>query len=577
MDKSVWKKRQPRNCFLHCCLALILFASGISSEARAQQWDVCSPSSEEKVELDALPKQTPDQTEWAFHQEELEAVQALRRQHPDDIFVARRYIEPMRWDRTERPKLIEEYKARYAAKPHSPTAAYLYGLALLGRESSESIKLLNGALEEDPKFPWPHIPLFRIYSSPVFRDKSKADMHLKAFLDECPASFEGYEELSRSDQDKDVVRNSAARLRALLEKREDLDAIAAYQTLWALEFQATPPAEYAALREQTARDVVRIRALNLQEKGQWYRTLEDGYKLTNDQKDADWAKEQREIHDPSPWAPASFSQWFEDHQSPGEDASAETRRAYYKELLAQTNRWIQERPNTAFLWGMRLNTLTELNGVSAAEVEKAADQYYQVAQKNAGPRGLASYYYFGLARALSKKHLQPSRVLEMAQKGLERSEIEEKDRVDDLYMDKEQIAQWRFYDAYEKVEGIGYVAGADIELKQANKAQIALSRMDEHLQELKSLAGDKSDRKDSYLEKVSVYWDHMGRLAELRQRKLDAMGFYENALLTRLEAKKKPVSGEKDELADDAKKLWSSLGGTEQGWTMWYGRRANDL
>ena len=34
---------------------------------------------------------------------------------------------------------------------------------------------------------------------------------------------------------------------------------------------------------------------------------------------------------------------------------------------------------------------------------------------------------------------------------------------------------------------------------------------------------------------------------------------------------------ETDELADEAKKLWGSLGGTEQAWSMWYGRRANEL
>jgi hypothetical protein len=576
MDKSLWKKRQRRNGFAHCCLPFILFASGISSQARAQQWDACAPSPEVKAALGALPKQTLDQTEWEFHQKELEAVQALRHQHPDDVFVERRYIDAMN-DRTERAKVIEEYKAMFTANPHSPTAAYLYGLALLGRESSESIKLLNGALEQDPKFPWPHIPLFRIYSSPVFRNKSKADVHLKAFLDGCPTSFEGYEELSRADVDKEVVRTSAARLRALLENRDDPDAIAAYQTLWALEFQATPPSEYAPLREQTARDVLRIRALNLQDKRQWYDALEDGYKLANDQKNADWAKEQREIHDPSLWAPASLSKWFEDHHSPGDDASEEIRHAYNKELLAQTNQWIKERPNATFIWGMRLDALTELNGVSPAEIEKAVDQYYQVAQRNAGARGLDSYEYFRLARALSKKHLQPSRVLEMAQKGLELSKTEEKEPFYDLYIDKERAAELRSYYASEKVDGLACVAAAHIELKQADKAQIALSRMDERLQELKSLAGEKSDRKDSYLEKVSAYWGHMGRLAELRQRKLDAMGFYENALLTRLDAKQKPVSGEKDELAEDAKKLWSSLGGTEQGWTMWYGRRANEL
>ena len=55
------------------------------------------------------------------------------------------------------------------------------------------------------------------------------------------------------------------------------------------------------------------------------------------------------------------------------------------------------------------------------------------------------------------------------------------------------------------------------------------------------------------------------------------MGFYENALLARLDAKQKPVPGEKDELAESAKELWSRMGGTSEGWTMWYARRANEL
>jgi len=58
---------------------------------------------------------------------------------------------------------------------------------------------------------------------------------------------------------------------------------------------------------------------------------------------------------------------------------------------------------------------------------------------------------------------------------------------------------------------------------------------------------------------------------------LDAMSFYENALLARLDAEQKPKAGHPDELAEDAKKLWASLGGTEAGWTMWYGRRADEL
>ena len=567
---------QLRISFVHGCLALMLFASGIFSLARAQQWDDCSPSSEVKAGLDALPEPSHELTEWEFHRKELEAVQALRRQHPDNVFIERRYMKSMH-DRVDRPGVIEEYKARYIASPGSPLAAYLYGVVLFGRDSPQSIKLLDSALEKDPQFPWPHIPLFWIYSAPVFRDRSKAEEHVRAFLAQCPASFEGYEQLARSDEDQAAVGKRAAQLRALIEKREDIDAIAAYRTLWTLEFKATPSSEYAGQRAQTARDIQRIRALNMQSKRQWYDVLEEGYKLTNDEKNATWAKEERASRDPSSWAPPSFIKWFEDHPYPAEDAPGKIRQTYNKDLLAQSSTWIQERPNDPFFLGMRLDALADLSGVSATEIEKAADKFFQVAQKNAGPRDLASWDYFKLAQALSRKHLQPSRVLEMAQKGLEVSEAEEKEGADDLYTDKERAVEVRFRGANYELSGLGYVSGAYIELKQPDKALIALSRMDERLQDLQSLVGENIERKESYLEQVSVYWGHMARLAELRQRKLDAMGFYENALLARLEAKQKPVPGEKDELAEDAKKLWSSLGGTDEGWTMWYGRRANDL
>src|SRR5216684_3977895 len=151
-----------RNRPLQCWLALVFFASSISAQSHAQQWDACNPSSEVKAALDLLPESAPDQTKWGFHQKELEAIQALRRQYPNDIFVERRYIEAVE-DRTERPRVIEEYKAKWMANSQNPLMPYLYGLVLIGPESSESIQLLNGALEKDPKFAWPHLSLAQIF------------------------------------------------------------------------------------------------------------------------------------------------------------------------------------------------------------------------------------------------------------------------------------------------------------------------------------------------------------------------------------------------------------------------------
>ena len=121
-----------------------------------------------KAALDALPEQTRVQTEWDILQKQLAAIQQLRRQFPSNVFVERRYMF-LRLDPREGKKIIKEYEAKFKVSPDSPLLAYLYGFSLLGRRSSESEKLLEDALQRDPKFPWPHLQLEWIYSSPVFR------------------------------------------------------------------------------------------------------------------------------------------------------------------------------------------------------------------------------------------------------------------------------------------------------------------------------------------------------------------------------------------------------------------------
>lgn len=566
--------RTRRRGFLGYCSLLILFVVSIQQRCRAQEPDVCTPGASVQAGLDALPKQTPEETDWGFHEKEVAAIQLLMRQQPDDIFVQGYYIRAMGYP-TERQKIIEEYKRKLAESGGSARMGYLYGLTLIGRQSAESIELLESALQKDPKFPWPHLGLVELYATPAFQDRVKADTHIKAFLDACPASFDGYQSLARFSDNKDIIRDGMANLRRVVEKRDDIHAVAAYQTLWDLEYKGTAQSEYEALRKKTAADVQRIRGLNLIDKKEWYETLEEGYKLANDPKSAAWAKDEKRKRYPSPWAPASYGKWSEDHKYPGEDAPAEARRAYYTDLLAQANKWVEERPNSTVMWFLRLDALSQLEGVSSTQIETAADQLFAVLQRNAGPPGLMSRDYFDIARTLSRKHLQPGRVLMMAQRGQEQAAIEQKDAYD-LYDDQIR-SENRFYEVFSNVEGVGLIAGAYIELKQPDKAQVTLGQMDERLQDLKSAAGEKKDRQRLYLGKLSGYWRDMARLAVLQERKLDAMAFYQNALLARLDAGERDIPGETDELAGEAKKLWTSLGGTEQAWTMWYGRRANEL
>jgi tetratricopeptide (TPR) repeat protein len=313
------------------CFSL-LWVGLAPGNAWAQSANVCGPAPAVKAALDQLPQQTPALTDWQFHEQSAAALQALLRQYPEDVFVQRAYISSM-GGRSDKDKVIAEYKARYERNPDNPQLAYLYGLGLLGRQSAEAIKLFSGALQKDPNFPWPHLQLVTIYSSPVFLDKEQRVAHLKAFLDACPTSLDGYEPLTRID-DKDLQLAYAAKLRNLLASRSDADAIGAYPTLWSLEFKAHPPSEYDPLRRQVGQDLERLRQLNHADKRQWYRALVDGYKLVNDQKQSDWAEEQEQVRFPTPWSLPAMSKWGKDHHYPGDDAPPDKKRALLQRSIA---------------------------------------------------------------------------------------------------------------------------------------------------------------------------------------------------------------------------------------------------
>jgi thiol-disulfide isomerase/thioredoxin len=551
---------------------------------RAQTYDACGPAPAVKAALDQLPRYpSPLQAEWQYFEQQGSIILPLLQQYPNDVFVLQTCRETLGAVRggakAEEDKLIEEFKSRHEKNPDDPLSSYLYGCLLIAHDTPQAIKLFDGALAKDSQFPWPHYALVRVYSFPNFLNREQATSHLRAFLNLCPESLEGYSQLTRFD-DKEMIQQGAAKLRPVLHSRSDPDAVGAYSTLWSLEFKAHPPAEYDALRRQVSEDLERLRALNLEDKRQWYQALEAGYNLVKDQKQSDWAKDERYRRFPEKWDVPAVWKWFlEDHKAPDDNAPADQKREYWAAMLKQSAEWVKERPTNMDLWSHRVAAVEHLEDVPAAEVEAIIDEALQAAKSNAGPRELSSsdfVNYLTAAEALSQRGLQPEREVEWARKYLAQLEIESKIRESDLFT-KQEVENHDFRRASTRIRGLQFEADGYLRLRQAEKAQITLAQMDERLQDLKTLAGDQQSRKEDCWARESSYWGLMGRLAESQNRKLDAMAYYENGLLKRLDAKEKPKFGVKDELANNARTLWSSLGGTEEGWRVWYGRQADAL
>ena len=561
--------------FLAALLACLL--TSIASRTSAQQAPGCAVSPEVQAALDEIPGNQPvGQSRYQFVLARRAALQNLMRRYPGDVFVENAYIGTMQYYDSDTVKVIAEYKARHEQQPDNTRTTYLYGTTLIGRDTPRAIKLFDGVLEKDPNFFPPHLDFVTIYTSPNFLDKAKAISHEKAFLAACPAALQGYSSLRQID-DKELIAQSIPKLRQILQSRTDPDALGAYSTLWSLEFKIRPASEYDALRKQVSADVARIRALNRQDLSEWWSVLADGYKLANDSKNSDWAKNERESRLPYRWELLAQDQWLKDHPYPNDDAPFDQKQAYDRELLKQSDDWIKQRPDSIFIWYSRLGPMEDLDEVPPSEVEACIKHMLELAQADVGPNPIDSNTRFSLAEAFYKRKLDPQQEVEMARKAVEQLDAEMKQPPDDLYFSKNELDDQNFSGTDSKAQGFFYEADGYVRLRQADNARTALEQLDQTLQALKSKINDKESRRESYLGSESSYWNAMAHFAQLQNRKLDAMAYYQSALLDRLDSGTLPTPGEKDNLAADARAVWSSLGGTDDGWKSWYSDRADAI
>jgi len=556
------------------CSVLLAAALGFApGAARAADIAACAPAPEVKAALDRLPSERgPDQSERLFREERVAAMRALVQRFPGDLFVQRKLIEFQYWS-PARTGLIDEYKRLHEGAPDDPGLAYLYGLTLLGRRTPEAIALFEAVVEKHPRFPWPRLPLVEAYTWAHFSNREKAASHIKAFFDLCPATLEGYGHLERLD-DPGLLAEAAGRLRLLLQTRRDEQALDLYPTLWSLEFKSRPAAERAQASAATAADLKRIRALGLRSMKQWYTALLQGYRLLDDQKMIESTEKSRARRFPDTYIQVARD-WFKKHPYPEPEDLPDEQRAYYSSLLNETDAWVKEHPDKATFWNARLEAIEHLDDVPASVVETTVERMVRLGESDAGPWGASSQNYLYPARELSRRGLLPERVVELARKGVD--QIEPESRMWQSDFDPPEANDDDFYSDSGYVEGLTLEADGDLGLRRMDEARTLLAEIDQRLQRLKSRAGDKAILQKNCSSQESSYWDLLGRLAEAEGRRPDAMAFYQNSLLSRIAAGQLPTPGVRDVLAIRAHRLWDDLGGTEEGWREWYGRKADAL
>jgi len=568
-QKPIWIWRR-----LIVCSLLFAFSAVLAQAQEANKYCEASPAIKAALkkisELDdgKLPtKSVREQT--------LEQVRALFKQYPDDLFVHRRYQDARNNTMGGDPEpLLTEYRERLEKHPDDPVSLYLYGNLLIGTRTKEALGLMEKALKQAPTFARAHQAMFQIYQYPAYRDKAKAQEHLKQVLNACPSTVSLYSSLTnRQIDDPELLRTGTQKLRALLEKSTDPAELWYYDYLWQLEFRLKPVAEHAQVREQVAADVQRLRGLSAAHTDGLLVMMRGGYKQAGNKEGERWAEEELLRRFPNSRAAASLTQerWRAAHPFPTE-RTPEKLLAYNEVLFSATDHWVRQWPHNLLFWNERFAAANQLPKVTDAEFDKIADDFLRVLDQNPGMLYTSPPLPILVAEAYLKHNLHLDRIPELARQGI--SEVERRVQRDQQSDTLPAELKEAMSESVKFTRGRSWplLLEAYLRLNQPNKAREVLGQMAATLAKEKPGETAKPNEKVAYARNQSTYWDWMGRLAEHEQHKLDALTCYQNALAFRPLLESKEKDPKPDELMERTRKLWQAMGGTDDGWKAWLAR-----
>jgi thiol-disulfide isomerase/thioredoxin len=550
----------PSFCRQLLSIAFIAFAPVIAVAQTAANY--CEPPAAVKEDLKKVAKLYDEDLTFKVRRErQLTMLRELVNKYPGDFFVQRRYQDArLSGFYVDRKPLLAEYRAQMEKNQNDVVSAYLYARLLIGEKTKEAIEIQEKLAQQS--FPWAHVKLAEIYNYPNFKDAAKLKEHLRQWSAGCPEALDGLSQISRSG-DKELMASTAQRLRARLESSTSSDDLVHWDDLWTLEFKLKTVPEHAALRQQIAKDLEKIRATNLGSR-EWLQTLQSGYKQAGDKTNQRWAEDEviRLMPNSDTARRMVQSRYYDEHPYPKGEATEGEKQAYQQGVVDASSEWVKRWPTDEFAWASRLRALTQLEKATNVDVE-AAYKGYATAHDRSGGYSLPPLEV-AVARFYLKRDFKLESIPVLLQKAVaEIEEIEKYRTTSDLYPVNDSVeSNVKFV----RLESWPIMAEAYARLKQPDKAREVLAQLaDIANKKLPEPASDAQTRGAAYNQ--SVYWQAVGKVAEAELRKLDALTAYQTALVLR----PNPPAA-KDELNTNTQRLWKELGGTDQGWSAYLAR-----
>ncbi len=486
--------------------------------------------------------------------------------------------------------VIAEFKERADKAPNDSVAQYLYALSLMGSRTPESIKILTEITGKEPKFAWPFAKLADIYAYPAFRDDTKFEVNARAYVNLCPENVDAYTRLSRLPN-SEYLREATARFRTLLTGRTDVTVLSAWPALWRLEFKVTPVPGHNKLREQVAKDLESLKALDPKVNKLAVFALREGYKIIGD-------KEGEKAISASDGSSGSgnskvfqaMNDWNKKNPYPKTGDPQVNYGEKYKEReearLKVSDEWIALGNGEPYFYLQKAQILANLENHPDSEFLAAIDQYFEALKSRKNSVISTPSSSTQIASMYVRRNLRLDQVPGLVKEGLIELSKRYGNQENDLMMsadrkEQQEISVWR-----EKTMGWGLLADAYLKQKKLDEVRKTLIEMDSGLREFKRKTVEWEKRiaetpkdKPPAMSTSSIqsairmlpgdesrYYDYMARLAVEEGRKLDAVTYYGSAARA---WKTTFPSGTPTRLTRPAEAIWKELGGTNEGWQHW--------
>ncbi|MCU1236270.1 MAG: Redoxin domain protein [Candidatus Solibacter sp.] len=447
--------------------------------------------------------------------------------------------------------LAVEFERRL--KPDDGVLSYLYGRALIGKNTPEAIVHLNRATELSPSLPWTYLALQEVYASRNFADKAKLLDNMRSYHNLCPANTDGFRYLDKLTDGAEAV-GWVRDLRPLLEASPGEEQGRYWRLLWAAEFRLTPQAEYDALRAKVAGDVKRLEALPNAGDRTLMGALADGYKLSGQMDAAGRIEHQL---NPDEGFNKNYDAWMVKSGLRGGNLTAEERQAAFREYAKISVEWTAKWPDDPAAWSVRLLALTGDPNWKKEDLEQVGEQYLKVeAPHRVGwtytPGALrVTQLWFRYGIRIPDCVTMAERALdEIARGPMEYSDLTAPPNAADIVKRSQFGFDVSLWDAMD------VIAGGAAQLKDFEKARRMLARMQRWLDENQF---KKDDASAGFTRFQASYLVAAGRVAEAEGHKVDATALYTKAAATGF------IDGE---VRKHARALWDEQGGTREGWSL---------